>query len=163
MKKTLLALAALMAINAGTGFAAPINDLSKGQTAVGVLLRSSDSDTLYLEHKVSDNFTLGLQDGGHMDDIYGQVNVSNNLRAIVGNRDFGSNSKLYLGLGVNAPLSPEWNGYASLISGSQFNEVQVGANYKIASNVDFNLNYRSFMPDEGSNINGLGFGASLKF
>ena len=170
MKKTLLAVAALMAINAGTGFAAPINDLSKGQTAVGVVFHnnSPDSDTFYLEHKLSDNFTLGLQNvdwkyGGSMDDIYGQVNLSNNLRAIVGNRDFDSGSKLYLGAAVNGSLSPDWDGYASLISGSQFNEVQVGANYKIARNVDFNLNYRSYMPDEGDNINGLGFGASLKF
>lgn len=169
MKKLGLALAALLTISASTGFAAPINDLSKGQTAVGINIHntSPSSNTFYIENKVADNFTLGLQTidwdhGGSMDDVYGQLHLNNNLRAIVGNRNFESNSKFYMGMAVTAPLAPEWDGYASLIAGSEFKELQVGANYKLSHNVDFNVSYRSFMPDAGSNNNGLGFGATLK-
>ncbi|MPM81557.1 hypothetical protein SDC9_128611 [bioreactor metagenome] len=169
MKKIIIGLAALLSANLATGFAAPINDLHQGQTAVGVVMNSgdNDSDTFYLEHKLSNNFTLGLQNsdfdyGGDADDIYGQFNLNNNLRAIVGNRDYGYDSKFYMGLAATTPLAPAWDGYASLIGNSDFKELQVGANYQLARNVDFNLNYRSNMPDQGSNNNGLGFGATLK-
>lgn len=169
MKKLLLAVAVLLSANLATGFAAPINNLSQGETALGVVVHSSDvdSDSFYIEHKLSNNFTLGLQNtdfdyGDNATDVYGQLNLNNNLRAIVGNRDFESSNKFYLGMAVNAPLAPQWDGYASLIGGSNFKEFQVGANYNLARNVDFNLNYRSIMPDHGSDNNGLGFGATFK-
>lgn len=169
MKKLAFALAGLLALNVSAGLAAPLNDLSAGQTAAGFTVHNSDpgSNTFYLEHRF-DKFTLGFQNidwdhGGNMSDIYGQLHLTNNLRFIAGNRDFDSSSKFYLGLGVSGPLSNEWDGYASMVTGSEFKELQLGANYKLSHNVDFNLNYRSFMPDEGSNRNGLGLGATLKF
>lgn len=163
MKKTVIAVAAFFALQAGTSLAAPINDLYRGQTAVGL-----SSDTFYLEHQVTNSFTLGFQNvdwnnGGSMDDIYGQFKLDNSLRGIVGSRDFASGSKLYLGLGVNGALSPEWTGHASLVAGSEFKEVQAGASYALARNVDLNLNYHSFMPDSGRNKNGADIGATFKF
>lgn len=163
MKKTVLALAALFALQATAAFAAPVNDLSQGQTAAGL-----STDTFYLEHKVSNSFTLGLQNvdwdnKGSMDDIYGQFKLSENLRGIVGSRDLDPGSKMYLGMAVDGQLSPEWKGYASLIAGSEFKEMQAGANYKVARNVDLNLSYHSYMPDAGRNRNGVDFGATLKF
>lgn len=161
MKKTLLTITALLTLSANA-FAAPVNDLSQGQTAVG-----AGSDVFYLEHKLTDSFTLGFQnvdrDGADMDDIYGQFRLNNNLRAIVGNRDFNYDSNIYAGLAVNGPLSPEAKGYASLIAGGDFKELQVGANFKLTHNVDLNLDYHSFMPDQGRNRNGVGVGATLKF
>lgn len=171
MKKITWALAGLLALNVGTGFAAPINNLSTQETAVGITLHNSnpDSDTFYIEHKISPNFTLGYQsidwDGaGDMDDIYGQVHLTDNLRALIGDRDFGGESKFYLGLAVNGPIAPQWDGYVSAIAASNHKEFQVGANYQLTHNVDLNINYRSLRPDgDGDNINGLGIGATLKF
>ena len=162
MRKTVLTLAAILALNVGVGFAAPINNLSQGETAVG-----AGTDAFYLEHKLSNSFTLGFQNvdrGSDMNDIYGQFKLSNNLRGIIGNRDFdGGGSRMYLGMAVNGPVAPGWDGYASLIGGNEFKEVQVGANIGLASNVDLNLNYHSYMPDWGRNKNGVGIGATLKF
>ncbi|MCX7779741.1 MAG: hypothetical protein N2491_02350 [Negativicutes bacterium] len=162
MKKALLTAAAVLTLNATAAFAAPINDLTQSQTAIGL-----GSNVFYLEHKLTDSFTLGLQNvdrtGSNMDDIYGQFKLNGQLRGIIGSRDVDFGSKLYLGMAVNGPVAPEWNGYAALIAGSEFKEVQIGANYKITHNVDLNLDYHSFMPDEGKSRSDVGIGATLKF
>jgi len=154
MKKIALTMVSILALGAGTAFAAPINNLNQGQTAIGVL-----DDSFYAEHKLSDNLTLGFQ----KHDIYGQVGINNNLRALVGSKDYNSDSKFYVGAAVNAPLAPSLDGYASLVGASNFKELQVGANYNLTSNFDVNLNYSSFMPDEGSNHNRTALGATFKF
>jgi hypothetical protein len=125
------------------------------------------TDNFYVEHNFG-NFTLGVQNSdwdnvGTMNDIYGQFHLTNNFRVLVGNRNFDSTSKMYAGLAVIGPLSPGWEGYLSMIGGDGFKQVQVGANMRIATNVDLNINYHSFMPDGGGNANGLGAGVSFKF
>ncbi len=162
MKKPILTLAAFMALNAATVFAAPLNDLSQGQTAIGL-----GTDTFYLEHKLSNNFTLGYQNVdydhvGDMDDIYGQFNLTDNLRGIIGSRSFHSDSKAYIGMGVNSALSPDADGYASFIAGDHFKEFQVGTNIKLSYKTDLNLNYYSFKPDGSSSKTGVGVGATIK-
>ncbi len=154
MKKTIVALVVLLGVGTGTGFAAPINNLANHQTAVGYV-----HDSFYLEHKLTNNLTLGLQN----DDIYGQYNITNNLRAIVGSRDYNSSSTVYAGVALNASLAPSVDGYVSLVAGSSFKEVQVGANATVAPNVDLNINYRSFMPDYGNDSHRVGLGATLRF
>lgn len=154
MKKIALTVVGILAFGVGTGFAAPINNLNQGNTAIGIM-----DDSFYLEHKMSDNLTLGFQ----KNDIYGQLDLGNNLRAIVGSRDYNSSSKIYVGAAVNTPIAPSLDGYASVIGANDFKELQVGANYNLTNNVDLNVNYRSFMPDEGSNSNRTGLGATLKF
>ncbi len=154
MKKTILTVASILTLSVSTGFAAPINNLSQGQTAVGVL-----DDSGYIEHKVTNNVTIGLQ----KNDVYGQVGLNDNLRLIVGSRDNGYNSKMYVGAAVNTALAPSLEGYASFVAGDQYKEVQVGANYNLTKNLDLNLNYRSFMPDAGSDSNRTALGATLKF
>lgn len=154
MKKIILTLAAFFAFGVGTGFAAPINNLTNGQTAVGYL-----HDSFYIEHKLTDGLTLGLQ----KHDIYGQFNITHNIRAIVGSRDYNSDSSIYVGGAYNTSLAPNVDGYASLVGSSDFAEVQVGANINVAPNVDINVDYRVFMPDHGSNTNRIGVGATLKF
>ncbi|MEN6413933.1 MAG: hypothetical protein ABFC84_14415 [Veillonellales bacterium] len=163
MKKIIVALTALLTLNTATLLAAPVNDLATGQTAIG-----AGNSTFYVEHKLADNFTLGYQnvdrdEYGKMDDIYGQYQFTDNLRGIIGSRNFDSTAKTYLGIAVNTPLSSSATGYASLITGSEFKEVEVGTNINLARNVDLNLGYHSFMPDQGRNNTGVGVGASFKF
>lgn len=162
MKKTVLAMAALLTMNVSAGFAAPINNLSQGHSAVGI-----GSDGLYIEHKLTNNFTVGYEnvdrDGLKADDIYGQFDLNNNLKGIIGSRNFDPGSKTYFGLAATAPVSPEMDGYASFVVSSDFKEMQLGGNYALANNLDLNLKYTSFMPDYGSNRNEVGVGATLKF
>lgn len=153
MKKIILALLVCSVVGVSTGFAAPINNLDKGQTAVGFV-----RGDIYAEHKLTDNFTIGLQD----DDIYGQFSLKGNYRAIVGSRDYHG-SHIYGGLAVITSLAPALDGYASVVASSSFVEAQVGANYNVARNVDLNANYSSFRPDEGRNKNRFGLGATFKF
>jgi hypothetical protein len=166
MKKSILTLTALLALSAGTTvFAAPINNLSPTGTAIGIGTNES-----YIEHKVSDNFTLGYQyvdrdEYGGMNDIYGQVNVVDHVRVIVGDRSKlpGDKSNFYGGLAVNTPNVMGAEGYASYVAGSDFNETQVGVNVALVANVDLNINYHSFNPDHAHNENGIGIGATMKF
>lgn len=153
MKKIALASALMLALGVGTGFAAPINNLGNGQTAIGVQDQSA-----YIEHKF-DTFTLGLQEN----DIYGQFDLNKNLRLIAGSKDYNSNSEFYGGVGVTAPLASNVDGYTSLVAGNGFKEAQIGANVNVAPNFDINVNYRSLMPDQGSNSNRTSLGATIKF
>lgn len=170
MKKTTLLLAGLLAFNVGAAAAAPLNELNTHQTAVGITMHNTDpdSDTIYIEHKLSPKFTIGLQTidwdhGDDADDIYGQLHLTDSLRAIAGVRDFGPTSKLYLGLGVSGPLAAQWTGFASFATSTEHRELQLGANYAISHNVDLTLSYLSYKPDGGSSRNGLGVGAAFKF
>jgi len=153
MKKIILTMVSLLALTVGTAFATPINNLNQGQTAIGV----QDHD-LYIEHKLSNNFSLGFSEN----DIYGQIGLGNNIRGIVGSRDYYG-SKIYVGLAVNTPLAPSLDGYASILGANDFKEAQVGVNYSMTHNFDINLNYRSFMPDQGSNSDRTSLGATFKF
>jgi len=154
MKKTILTMIALLTVSVSTGFASPINNLENGQTAIGVI-----DDSVYLEHKLSDQFTLGIQ----RDDIYGQFQLSNNVRAIVGSRNNNPDSEMYVGLGVTTSLAPSLDGYASFVSANTFSELQVGANYNLTHDVDLNLNYRSLSPEYGYTSNRTSIGATVKF
>lgn len=164
MKKSLLMLGALVVLSTSTSFAAPLNNLADEQTAVGL-----SGDAFYVEHKFGDRFTLGYQSidrdyYGDMKDIYGQYQFSNTLRGIIGNRDFDyTDSALYLGLGLQAPLAPQLDGFASFIAGDDFNELQLGAGYRLAANVDLNVTYTNFMPDRGRDKDELAVGATFKF
>lgn len=163
MKKGILTLAAILTLTTGAASAAPINNLSSGETAVGV-----GTTEAYIEHQVSDNFTLGYQNAdrdyyGNQDDIYGQIRLSNNIRGIVGHRDMNYDSNFYAGLAANVPLTPNMMGYASFVTGSDFKETQVGTNIDLVSNVELNINYHSFSPDGGRNEDGFGVGATVKF
>ena len=154
MKKIILTAAAFFAFGIGTGFAAPMNNLSNGETAVGYL-----HDSFYIEHKLNNNLTLGLQ----KHDIYGQFALTNNIRAIVGSRDYNSDSSIYVGAAYHTSLAPNVDGYASLVGSSDFAEDQVGAKVNVAPVVDSNVDYTAFMPDHGSDRNRLGVGATFKF
>lgn len=165
MKKSILALTALLAFHTNVAFTAPINDLGVGETAIGIA-----TTDFYAEHQFSDNLTIGYQNVdrdayGKMDDIYGQFRFTDQLRGIVGNRNDLPNggSNFYAGLSINAPLADKLNGYASYVIGGDFNEAQIGASYALAANVDFNVNYHAFDPDHRRSEDKFGFGATVKF
>ncbi len=164
MKKSLLALTAVLALNVTSVFAAPINDLSGGETAIGF-----GTTDYYVEHQISDKITIGYQNAdrryyGDMDDIYGQFRINENLRAMIGNRDLPyDSSNFYAGLAASAPLGDRIDGYISYAVGGDFKETQIGTNIAIASNIDFNVNYHVFSPDHGPNEDKFGVGATLKF
>lgn len=164
MKKVLVGVGLLLSVGVGTGFAAPINDLARDESAVGVM-----TDTIYVEHKFGDNLTIGYQNvdrkhGSSMDDFYAQYKLANDsdIRAILGHRDIGSGST-YIGLSIRDELAPRVDGYASVIGSDDFMEYQVGAIYELTSVVDLNLNYRNFRPDHYRNESRLEVGASYKF
>lgn len=164
MRKSLLALGALIVLSTSTSFAAPLNNLDEEQTAVGI-----SSDTVYVEHKFAEGFTLGYQSidrdyYGDMKDIYGQYQFTDNVRGIIGVRDFDyADSSMYLGLGLQAPLAPKLDGFASFVVGDEFNELQLGAGCQLAANVDLNVTYTNFMPDEGRDKDEVAVGATFRF
>lgn len=154
MKKIALATTLMLTLSAGSVFASPINNLDNEQTAIGV-----QDSRAFIEHKFSDTVTVGLQE----DDIYGQFAVGKNIRLLAGQRDYHDDSQMYGGLGLTAPLAPNIDGYATLVGGADFKEMQLGANVNIAPNLDLNVNYRSMMPDHGSDSNKTTVGATFKF
>lgn len=164
MKKSLLLAGAFVILSAGSSFAAPLNNLDHEQTAVGL-----SGDAFYIEHKLTDRFTLGYQSidreyYGDMKDLYGQYEFTGNLRGIIGNRDFDyQDSAMYLGLGLQGSLAPQLNGFASIIAGDNFSEMQAGASYRLASNLDLNATYTNFMPEHGRDKDEVAIGATLKF
>lgn len=154
---------AFLTLSISTCLATPLNNLATGQTAIGL-----STDTFYLEHKFSDTFTLGIQNenldnGPNMSDVYGQLKLADNFRAIFGNRSFDSTSKFYIGIGADNELAPGCTGYASLIGSDQFKELQLGANFKLSRSADLNVGYHSYMPDRGSNDNGVSVGVTFRF
>lgn len=164
MKKRLLILGAFVMMTATTSLAAPLNNLHNEQTAVG-----ASGDTVYIEHKFGDRFTLGYQaidrdSYGDMKDVYGQYQFSQNIRGIVGNRDFDErDSAVYAGLGLQGELAPNLSGSAAYIAGDDFSEVQLGAGVQLAQNVDLNVTYTNFMPDQGKDKDKVAVGATFKF
>ena len=142
MKKVLLSLTVLTALSTATAMAAPINNLAANETAVGLGTNES-----YIEHKINDDITLGYQyadrdEYGHMHDVYGQIDMISNVKGIVGHRDNlpQDNSNFYAGLAVSTPRVMGAEGYASYITGADFNETQVGVNMNVVANVDLNIN-----------------------
>ena len=162
MKRIVLIFAAFLILSS-TCFAASLNDLASDQTALGI-----GTHNVYLEHKFNDVFTLGLQNeslsgGLDMNDVYGQFKLTGNLRGIIGSRSFDSTSRFYGGLGVSFPMAGTWQGYASLVGGDMFSELQVGANLRLSATSDLNIGYYSYMPDGGSNKTGVNVGVTFKF
>lgn len=165
MKKLLLSLTVLTALSTATAMAAPINNLAANETAVGVGTKES-----YIEHKINNDITLGYQyadrdNYGHMNDVYGQIDLMSNVKGIVGHRDNlpQNDSNFYAGLSISTPRVMGTEGYAAYITGADFNETQVGVNMNVAANVDLNINYHNFDADHASRENGIGIGATLKF
>ena len=158
MKKSALLTAALLLVSSSYAMAAPINQMANHETAVGV-------------GKVTNKATVGFQyadrdEKGDHKDAYLQYDiVGSELKVIGGYRWNLPNDKdnAFAGVAVSTPKVLGFDAYASYVAGKDFNETQVGVNKNLLLNVDLNVNYHNFKPDEGSRENGVGVGVSVKF
>lgn len=163
MKKIIVTFIMIFLLSVNSVFAAPINDMEKGVTAAGVISGSKNS-MYYLETQNTDKVVIGIQsldlrDSNAATDFYAQIKMDDTVRVILGNRIIDSRSKAYLGGAVESHLNPDIDGYASLIAGSGFQELQLGANYKLTDTNDLNINFSSISDNNSS----LGIGLSFKF
>ncbi|VBB09118.1 Hypothetical protein LUCI_4404 [Lucifera butyrica] len=165
LKKVLLILVVCLFAGTVSVFATPYNDLEEqGQTAAGILY-GSDNNTYYIETKATDTVTMGFEYNDWKNsygtrDFYGQFGMADNARAIVGIRNLDSETRTYLGAVLSAPITDECTGYVSGLIGDGFQEVQVGADYKLTEQTDFNLTYRNL--NYHGNRGGLNFGLTFK-
>ena len=166
MKKTaLLTLGALMMSSAAV-MAAPINQMAANETAIGVGTNES-----YIEHKVTNKMTVGYQYAdrdqyGDHRDAYLQYDIVGSEVKVIGGYRWnlpGDKHNAYIGAAVSTPKVFGFEAYASYVAGKDFNETQVGINKNLIANIDANINYHNFKPDEGHHEDGVGFGLSLKF
>ena len=157
MKKMIVMVVVLLVFSISNAMAAPLNDLATEQTAVGV-----SNDAIYIENKIADRITVGIQDidlsRDDSIDFYGQYQFENNFRGIIGYRD-----TLYAGVGYVKELDNKWDGHAYVIFSDEFAEAQVGGTYKINHELDANVYYRFIMQDHGSDHGRLGVGLTFKF
>jgi hypothetical protein len=154
MKKIILSLIAILFMNGSNGFAAPINTMDQGQMSIGIV-GGNTTNCYYLENKVSNNVTIGIQSINSDIDFYGQIALSNGLNSgnsdnfggvpqlIIGSRDLKTGATTYGGVGITVPLAEGLDAYTSLIAGSNFQEYQLGATSKISDSVSLNFNYRN--------------------
>lgn len=179
MKKKILTVLAGTMLVSSVSFAAPITDLQKNETSVGynhynldIAGHDLNDDSFYLENGVADKLVLGLEAnsysaGGssdHTTDIYAQYKLDPNVRLIVGNRNYSDGpNKMFYGVGVNANLSSNVDGYASVTTSSIATEWQTGLEYSLNKQTALHLGYKSYKEDGLARADGLGFGASYKF
>ncbi|VBB09146.1 Hypothetical protein LUCI_4432 [Lucifera butyrica] len=149
LKKIGLLLAAWLFFSIGTGFAAASAKAGQGDSTAGIGF-GSQGNTYFFEMKPQDDWAVGVhyfnQNSLDMTDLYGQFNLADNhFKAIIGNRIFGStaDSRVYIGASISGKLSSDWVGYTSLIGGDRFQELQLGATYKVTDHYGLNFNYRS--------------------
>jgi hypothetical protein len=197
VKRVLLGLIIIYILSINTCFAAPFNTLAPGQTAIGLTYWGASDPNYstityddwnmgggYLEHKLSDRLTIGVESIGRSDsvfsypyfvnvdtyltDFYLQYHIKDNQRLILGNKSFDqdvygtsygyySDSKTYVGIAFTSNLSENVEGYAALTTA----DTQLGANLNFSEYFSGNIFYRTYSGDV-LDLSGLGFGLTLK-
>lgn len=158
--------AAALTLAAAQAFAAPGNQMANHETAVGANTKGA-----YVEHKVTGKTTVGYEymdrdEYQNQDAVYLQYDlIGSEVKGIGGYRWNlpGDKHNAYIGAAVSTPKVFGFEAYASYIAGKDFNETQVGLNKNIIANIDANINYHNFKPDEGHHEDGIGVGLSVKF
>ena len=166
-KKRIAAMtAAALTLAAAQAFAAPVNQMANHETAVGANTKGA-----YVEHKVTGKATVGYEymdrdEYQNQDTVYLQYDlIGSEVKGVGGYRWNlpGDKHNAYIGAAVSTPKVFGFEAYASYIAGKDFNEMQVGLNKNIIANIDANINYHNFKPDEGHHEDGIGVGLSVKF
>lgn len=147
-------------------FAAPVNQMAAHETAVGASTRGA-----YAEHKVTNKATLGYEymdrdEYQNQDAVHLQYElIGSEVRGIGGYRWNlpGDKGNAFGGVAVSTPKIFGFDAYAAYLAGKDFNETQVGINKNLIANLDANLMYHNFKPDEGHHEDGVGVGLTLKF
>ena len=167
MKKKVLALAAVMLAGASMVSAAPIHQMAKNETSIGVGTKDS-----YIEHKVTGKATVGAayanrDEYGDQKDAYLQYDIVGSEVKLIGGYRWdmgGEKNNAYGGVALSTPKIFGLDAYASYIAGRDFNETQVGINKDILFNVGLNVNYHNFKPRHGGHHeNAVGVGLNVKF
>jgi hypothetical protein len=197
MKKVLLALVIIFTLSAVTCFAAPFNTLEPGQSDAGLVYWGANSVSdddwsmggIYLEHKVSDKLTIGLETIGRTDyaidsyyyyfvaldssltDIYLQYHIGDNCRILLGNKLFSQDLyDTYGSYGYYTDSKP----YVGVAVTSKLSDsvegyaalttadTQVGANLNFTNNLSGNIFYRT-CSIENLDLSGIGFGLTWRF
>lgn len=174
MKKKILTIMVGTMLAASIGSAAPLTNVSDGQTNLGYNHYNLDQngasvkgDSFYLEHGFSDKVIAGVEKNGyaypvgdaHTTDLYVHYKLDPNFRLIVGDRNYsGDSDKMFVGLGANVNLAAKLDGYAAVTTNDVETEWQIGANYKLDNQSSLHLGYKSSKHDNSSTRDGIGFG-----
>lgn len=166
MKKTVLLTMSMMLAASSAVMAAPINQMANHETAIGVGTKES-----YIEHKVTGKATIGYQyadrdEYGDHKDAYLQYDLVGSEVKMIGGYRWGlpgDKDQAFGGIALSTPKVLGFDAYASYVAGKDFNETQVGINKNLLFNVDLNVNYHNFKPDNGHHENGVGAGLTVKF
>lgn len=125
------------------------------------------TNAYYLEDKVTNNLSIGIQYIDGDVDCYGQIDFSDNVNSetipklIIGNRDYSSGSTTYIGAAVRAPINEDFAGYAIALFGKSLQELQLGFTSELNDSVFMNVNYRIVEHHGTSKGIGLGIGCRL--
>ena len=168
MKKTLAIAAALMMLGTTSVMAAPVNQMTGNETAIG-----AGSKEQYIEHKITPKATLGYQHadrdeyGKDTQDVYLQYDIVGSEAKLIGGyrwKMIGDKDNAFGGVALSTPRVFGFDAYASYIAGKDFNETQVGINKNIVFGVDLNINYHNTkMDDWNHREHGVGAGLTVKF
>lgn len=166
MKKIAAVLMGALVLSAPSAFAQPVNQMAANETAIGVGTKDS-----YMEHKITNKATVGFQHAdrdayGNQKDAYLQYDVIGSQVKLVGGYRWGmagDKDNVFGGVALSTPKVMGFEAYASYIAGKEFNETEVGLNHNLMLNIDLNVNYHNFKPDQGKRENGVGAGITVKF
>lgn len=190
-------------------FASPSAPLQQGETSIGFDvtnlqpsismfglkqdLGSTNANSYYLQHGLTDKVTLGVEstklddfssnNGGvfanvKATDIYAQYNIDDHFGLIAGNRNYNttvgysgtstsiSNDKFLWGVTGSTNLSDKLTGHAFYKKTAAESEWQVGIADQLSNNISVDLNYKNHDYNFGSadlNLSGVGLGVNYKF
>jgi len=166
LKKLVFLTTILLFLSNAICLASPITNQiggNDGESTVGF----TTNGYLYFETSDSNNRVVGLQYVNGQAEFYTQNPINNNFRAIIGVKvtDFQESTlnvdaKIYVGAATINSLNDNLDGYASLIAGYGFQELEIGLNYTLASNSYINLNCR--FPADNKNNSNLNIGLITK-
>lgn len=179
MNKKVLAILAGTMLFTSVGFAAPAANLQEGQTNIGYdhysLSHGIKDDNLYLEHALSDKFTIGVEQNSYSDngggslratDIAVKYKLDNNVYLTGANRSYNDDAysnKFAYGIGANVNLAPKLDGYASVVATSISSDLQAGVAYNMDGQTALHFGYKSYKDDYHSTWDGVGFGVNYTF
>ncbi|MBP2636479.1 MAG: hypothetical protein H6Q72_2386 [Firmicutes bacterium] len=165
MRKIMLLLSTLLFITVGNSFAAPSNTLDQQQIAIGIV-GGNVTDNYYLEQKVSNNITIGIQYINSDVDCYGQLDLASDTgkgpKLIIGNRNFDAGgSTVYVGAAINSPMTEGVDGYVVGLAGKDLQELQMGIINEINDSIFIDLNYRIVKHNGTDHGIGVGLGCRI--
>jgi len=152
-------------------FAAPIQDLEKGDLDVDVMIHDSKNNHNFsFEYQLTDTLGVGYENtdwkhGYTTNQTFAQFKASPSSKFIVGNINIDSRSISIYGAGFSGILNDDANYYGSILTGHDVQESQIGVMYKLTDDNDWklNFNYRTFKYKENERKNSFYWGVSYRF